>query len=94
MSVESILRARRWLPWLLLATPAVHAQNADQMTPLEPFRIVGNLYYVGSKDLASYLIVTRQGDILINSNFEKSVPQITGLCSCFAFMGWFSKLFA
>lgn len=41
-----------------------------------PFRIAGNLYYVGSEDLAAYLIVTPQGSILINSNLESSVPQI------------------
>ena len=37
-----------------------------------PFRIAGNLYYVGSEDLAAYLIVTPQGNILINSNLESS----------------------
>jgi metallo-beta-lactamase class B len=46
------------------------------MTPLTPFRIADNLYYVGSRDLASYLLVTPEGDVLINSNFEASVPQI------------------
>jgi metallo-beta-lactamase class B len=40
--------------------------------PFPPFRIAGNLYYVGSEDLAAYLIVTPQGDILINSNLESS----------------------
>jgi metallo-beta-lactamase class B len=35
--------------------------------PYEPFRIVGNLYYVGTYDLASYLIVTNKGNILINT---------------------------
>lgn len=44
--------------------------------PVTPFRIVGNLYYVGSEELASYLLVTPKGDILINSNLEESVPQI------------------
>jgi len=44
--------------------------------PFPPFRIAGNLYYVGSEDLASYLLVTLQGDILINSNLESSVPLI------------------
>ena len=44
--------------------------------PAPPFRIAGNLYYVGSEDLAAYLIVTPQGDILINSNLESSVPLI------------------
>ena len=61
---------------LLLAAPA-HAQtNPDWTTPATPFRIAGNLYYVGSRDLASYLLVTSAGDILINSNLESSVAQI------------------
>ncbi len=45
----------------------------------EPFpahRVIGNVYYVGSKDLASYLITTPDGHILINSGFEKTVPLI------------------
>jgi len=45
-------------------------------TPFPPFRIAGNLYYVGSKDLASYLIVTPRGMILINSSLQSSVPLI------------------
>jgi len=64
----------------LLATFALtcglFAQNPDWTTNRAPFHIVGNVYYVGSKDLASYLIVTPQGDILINSNLASSVPQI------------------
>jgi len=44
--------------------------------PFKPFQIAGNLYYVGSEDLAAYLITTPQGLILINSNLESSVPQI------------------
>ena len=44
--------------------------------PFPPFRIAGNLYYVGSEDLASYLIVTPQGDVLINSNLASSPPLI------------------
>lgn len=47
-------------------------QPKDWTTPFPPFRIAGNLYYVGSADLASYLIVTPQGDILINSDLESS----------------------
>lgn len=49
---------------------------ASWTTPVPPFRIVGNLYYVGSQDLAAYLIVTPQGNILINSNLQSSPPQI------------------
>jgi metallo-beta-lactamase class B len=62
---------------LLLAAPWLHAQtNPEWITPIAPFHIGGNLYYVGGKDLASYLVVTPQGDILINSNFEGSVSMI------------------
>ena len=50
--------------------------NPDWTEPFPPFRIAGNLYYVGSKDLASYLITTPQGLILINSDLETSVPLI------------------
>jgi metallo-beta-lactamase class B len=53
------------------------AQGASDWTePFPPFRIAGNLYYVGSKGLASYLVTTPQGHVLINSNLEESVPAI------------------
>ena len=53
------------------------AQNDPAWTqPFPPFRIAGNLYYVGSKGLASYLIATSQGNILINSDLEGNVPMI------------------
>jgi metallo-beta-lactamase class B len=66
-----------WI-WLLLlsASGAWAAPNPDWTTPLAPFRIADNLYYVGSKDLASYLVVTPKGDILINSSLESSPPLI------------------
>jgi metallo-beta-lactamase class B len=50
--------------------------NPDWTTPIAPFRIAAGLYYIGSRDLASYLIVTSKGDILINSNLESSPPLI------------------
>jgi metallo-beta-lactamase class B len=53
-----------------------HAVPADWTTPITPFKISGNLYYVGSRDLASYLVVTPKGNILINANLESSPPQI------------------
>src|SRR5579872_3132972 len=61
--------------FLILALGLAGGQ-ADWSTPFPPFRIVGNLYYVGSKDLASYLITTSRGNILINSNLESTVPLI------------------
>jgi metallo-beta-lactamase class B len=44
--------------------------------PFEPFHIVGNVYYVGTYDLASYLIVTKEGNILINTGLAESAPLI------------------
>lgn len=61
---------------MLLGSRALGAsilyERPDWMAPLAPFKIADNLYYVGSRDLASYLIVTPQGDILINSSLEGS----------------------
>jgi metallo-beta-lactamase class B len=51
------------------------AQN-DWTEPFPAFRIAGNLYYVGSKGLANYLITTPDGHILINSDLEANVPLI------------------
>jgi metallo-beta-lactamase class B len=61
-----------------LSTARLPAQTqpAEWSTPIAPFRIAGNLYYVGSQDLASYLLVTPKGNILINSGLESSVPLI------------------
>jgi metallo-beta-lactamase class B len=44
--------------------------------PFPPFRIMGNIYYVGASDTAAYLITTPEGHILINSGFEATVPLI------------------
>ena len=59
-----------------LSTALLAAPDPDWTTVVPPFRIAGNLYYVGSRDLASYLITTPQGHILINSNLVTSPPQI------------------
>jgi metallo-beta-lactamase class B len=61
---------------LLATTSPARAQANDWLQPFPAFRIAGNLYYVGSKGLAAYLITTPQGHILINSNLEESVPMI------------------
>lgn len=61
---------------LLLLTPAKAQDVASWTKPFPPHRVAGNLYYVGSKGLASYLITTSEGHILINSSLEDSVPLI------------------
>ena len=61
---------------LVLAAVTYGQGNAAWTEPFPPHKIAGNLYYVGSKDLASYLVTTPQGHILINSSLETSVPLI------------------
>ncbi len=56
--------------------PEPNVTNPDRIAPYPPVRIVGNLYYVGTRDLASYLITTDAGHILINSGYANSVPII------------------
>src|SRR5215468_5621876 len=48
----------------------------DQTTQFPPHKIIGNIYYVGTKTLSSFLIVTPQGNILINSTYERNVGTI------------------
>jgi metallo-beta-lactamase class B len=50
--------------------------SPDWSEPFPPHHMIGNIYYVGSRGLASYLITTPAGDILINSNLKTSVPMI------------------
>lgn len=50
------------------------AQTPAQLVPFEPFKIAGNIYYVGPKATADYLIATPVGLILINTDWEKNVP--------------------
>ena len=62
---------------MLSLAASVLAQSDPEWTqPFPPHHIVGNVYYVGSKGLASYLIATSEGNILINSSLENSVPLI------------------
>jgi metallo-beta-lactamase class B len=48
----------------------------DQETALPPHKIVGNIYYVGTRTLSSFLIMTPAGNILIDSTYERNVPTI------------------
>jgi metallo-beta-lactamase class B len=73
----------------LAASPLV-AQTAEELfrrnigspdqfnKPFPPHKVIGNIYYVGSESLASFLFVTPQGNILLNSCFEATVPVIRG----------------
>ena len=48
----------------------------DQTSPFPPHKVIGNIFYVGTRTLTSFLIVTPQGNILINSTYERNVRTI------------------
>ena len=68
---------RHMLLLLFVIAAALPAQtNPDWHGQFPAFKIAGNLYYVGTADLAVYLINTPEGNVLINSDFEEDVPLI------------------
>jgi metallo-beta-lactamase class B len=48
----------------------------DMTTQFPPYKVIGNIYYVGTTSLGIFLIVTPQGNILINSTYERNMPVI------------------
>jgi metallo-beta-lactamase class B len=50
--------------------------EADRFTAFPPHRIAGDIYYVGTNTISSFLVATPQGHILIDSNYERNVPAI------------------
>ena len=67
---------RSLLVFLGVAATAAAQASPEWTEPFPAFHIAGNIYYVGSKGLATYLITTPQGHILINSDLEANVPMI------------------
>lgn len=62
----------------LMLTGVGRAQGRnDWLEPFPAFTIAGNLHYVGSKGLASYLVTTPKGHILLNASLEANVPLIS-----------------
>ena len=76
MTQRKVPRLVAFLVVLSILLPLPGEIPASWTTPVPPLRMVANLYYVGSQDLAAYLIVTPKGNILVNSNLESSPPQI------------------
>jgi len=71
---EITVRGHKYTPGSILARNMGSAD--DETAQFPPHKIVGNLYYVGTRSLSSFLIVTPQGNILINSTYERNVPTI------------------
>jgi metallo-beta-lactamase class B len=61
---------------LCLCASAAAQQNADWTRPFPAFKLIGNVYWVGTYDLSTYLITTDAGHILINTGFAETVPEI------------------
>jgi metallo-beta-lactamase class B len=77
---------KRTLFSILIFTAALLAQDqSDWHREFPAFKIAGNLYYVGTADLAVYLIHTPQGNILINSDYEQDLPLIRSSIEKLAF---------
>lgn len=74
------MRPNRILCWVLLGTAQLIAQTktgqVDWNKPFPPHKVIGNVYFVGTAELGSFLITTPEGHILINSDFETTVPVI------------------
>jgi metallo-beta-lactamase class B len=62
--------------FLLAATSAPAMAANEYLVPFPAHHVVANIYFVGSKGQANYLITTRAGNILVNSGLEANVPMI------------------
>ena len=84
------MRVMRYTAMLFVASALVLSAQTSPLTaeqraqfhgpysqPEEPFRLIGNIYYVGAKNIASYLVVTPQGSILIDTGTTEMTPVIT-----------------
>ena len=61
---------------VLVAAAPLAAQPDGWTRPFEGHRVIGDLYYVGTYDLAAFLVTSRDGHFLINTGLEDSVPLI------------------
>lgn len=68
------VRGQTYTPRSILARNM--GSDEDQTTAFPPHKVIGNVYYVGTRTLSSYLITTAAGHVLINSTYERNVPTI------------------
>jgi metallo-beta-lactamase class B len=78
LSFASVLTAQQaqkvWTIQELFTRNVGSTEQQNKQFP--PHKIIGNVYYVGTESLSSFLITTPQGHFLINSIFERNVPTI------------------
>jgi len=68
------VRGQTYTPRSILARNM--GSEEDRVVQFPPHKIIGNIYYVGTKTLSSFLIATPEGNILIDSTYERNVPTI------------------
>jgi metallo-beta-lactamase class B len=73
---NTLRRAFAALMALAAASSALAADPPDWWAPVKPFRIAGNIYYVGTKGLAAYLIVSQRGAILVDGTLARNAGLI------------------
>jgi metallo-beta-lactamase class B len=73
------------LAGVALFPPTLLAQPPGWVDPFPPHKIMDNVYFVGTTQLASFLIVTPAGLILMNSNYEANVPVIEAAVKALGF---------
>jgi metallo-beta-lactamase class B len=71
-----IVLKRVYIAATVLATSASAQPSVDWNAPFPPHRVIDNVYFVGTAQLGSFLVTTPEGHILINSDFETTVPSI------------------
>ncbi len=60
----------------VLAASGAAGAEPSWTRPVDPFRIVANVYYVGSEGLSAYLIVSPQGDVLLDGTLAENAPLV------------------
>ena len=72
------LLASIFIAFVFSLTSCAQQNESDRKSnmPVAPFKIIGNVYYVGASEVTSFLITTPDGHLLLDSGFAETVPQI------------------
>src|SRR5687767_10753932 len=80
MNPSPFVKTLCFVVFLLLCPVMAKAQLSPEWrawnNPVQPVRIIGNIYYVGASEVSSFLITTPNGHILLDSGFDETVPLI------------------
>ena len=79
MNSNGLFKIGAWMRFASLGALAVAPMASQQSEMTKPFpahKVIGNVYFVGTTNLGSYLVTTPEGHILVNTDFEKTVPAI------------------